>query len=356
MGKHTEYGPERALFRDARSGLKIIRLTHGPAISQNLYFEMCSFTSDDRFVVFASQRYAGRDAPMDLFRCSTDGLVLQQLTELDDLAGVVVSHATDEVFFQSGRQLWKKNILTLEETVVASLPGERCQPSYSLGSIDRAGRLYFSNAKMGEERAQLFKVNTTSGELTVLHEGRLQNHIHVDPTGRHLHFNDYGANGWAPHLIDTDGTNLREYRFRRFAHHTWFGEEGRMQGTLLTPGQGIVLWTEGQEEPEEVASGRYYWHSGCSQDAQWIVSDTNWPKEGLYLIHVPSGVVTYICDPRSSCTHPQWTHPHPSFSPNMKFVLFNSDMTGVGQVYLAVLTDEFLTQAAKGHEGELDLL
>jgi hypothetical protein len=33
----------------------------------------------------------------------------------------------------------------------------------------------------------------------------------------------------------------------------------------------------------------------------------------------------------------------------MRYVLFNSDLTGVGQVYVAELTDEFLAQAASGY-------
>jgi len=33
----------------------------------------------------------------------------------------------------------------------------------------------------------------------------------------------------------------------------------------------------------------------------------------------------------------------------MKYILFNSDMTGIGQVYLAELTQEFLAQAAQGY-------
>jgi hypothetical protein len=33
----------------------------------------------------------------------------------------------------------------------------------------------------------------------------------------------------------------------------------------------------------------------------------------------------------------------------MRFVFFNSDLTGLGQTYLAELTPEFLAQAAKGY-------
>ena len=91
MAKGTVYGSERALLRDARSGLQVIRLTHGPCISTNLYIEMCSFTSDDVYVIIRSQRYAGRDAPSDVFRAKTDGMELVQVTGGHDAgAGCVV--------------------------------------------------------------------------------------------------------------------------------------------------------------------------------------------------------------------------------------------------------------------------
>ena len=81
MARHTEYHPERFIYHDPVSGLRIIRLTHGPCISTNLYFEMTSFTADETHVAFLAQRYAGRDAPFDLFRVRTDGMELLQLTE-----------------------------------------------------------------------------------------------------------------------------------------------------------------------------------------------------------------------------------------------------------------------------------
>ena len=36
---------------------------------------------------------------------------------------------------------------------------------------------------------------------------------------------------------------------------------------------------------------------------------------------------------------PQWTHPHPSFSPDERKVVFASDKTGHPQVYVVELPD-----------------
>ena len=350
MAKGSKYGPERAIMRDTRSGLRITRLTHCASISSNLYFEMCSFTRDDAFVVFISQRGASRDAPWDLFRASTDGLELVQLTDCDDLSGIVASPKTGSAFYLSRGELRRLDILSLEDKPVADVGGLSPAYPFSLASIDADGKSYFAAAVKKDGAGVLFRVDVTSGKLDILFEGGLQNHVHVDPAGRTVYFGDNREDGATEYLIDADGRNLRPYPFQRFAHKTWFGETGRMQGCLLPPGHGIVTFAEGDSAPTFITEGRYYWHSSASADAQWIVSDTNWPREGLYLIHVPTRTVTYVCDPQSSCSHPQWTHPHPALSPRMRYVLFNSDMTGIGQVYLAELTDEFLARAAEGYQ------
>jgi hypothetical protein len=343
------YGPERAIFRDPRSGLRILRLTHYSSISMNLYFEMCAFTPDERHVVLLSQRGAGRDAPWDLMRARTDGMELVQMTEVDHIGGIVVSPPLGAVLYQCGSELRKVDILSLREDTIAHVPGEFPGVCGSLGAMDAAGCSYFGSSQRPDGTAVLFRVELASGVVTELYEGTRQVHIHVDPAGTTVYFAEYDEVRGGPYMIDANGANLRRYCFDRFAHHTWFGETGLMQGCLLPPGHALVTYREGDAEPEVITGGRYYWHSSASDDAQWIVSDTNWPREGLYVVHVPTRTVTFLCDPLSSCSHPQWTHPHPSFSPNMSYVLFNSDMTGIGQVYLVELTDEFRAQAAQGY-------
>jgi len=197
MARGSKYGPERAILRDPRSGLRITRLTHYASISANLYFEMCSFTKDDAFVVFISQRGASRDAPWDLFRASTDGLELVQLTDCDDLSGIVASPKTDSAFYLSRGELRRLDILSLEDKPVADLGGLSPAYPFSLASIDADEKSYFAAAVKKDGAGILFKVDVTSaritdrytgGKLEILFEGGLQNHIHVDPAGRTVYF------------------------------------------------------------------------------------------------------------------------------------------------------------------------
>ena len=349
MAKGSKYGPERAILKDPRSGLRVIRLTHHATISMNLYFEMCAFSADDQYVFFVSQRDAGRDAPWDLFRARTDGLELIQVTECDHIGGIVVSPATDCVFYQCDGEIRKVDIASLKEKTVARTPIAPSGGQTLLASIDAKGKTYFGSCSSEKGIGILFKMDTVSGEISVLFEGEQQGHIHVDARGRTLEFGEFHQGAGTPYLIDADGRRLRPFPFTQFAHCTWLAKSNKMQATLLPPGNAIVTQAEGDERPTVLTGGRYYWHSGASLDGQWIIADTNWPQEGLYLLHVPTRTVTFVCDPRASCSHPQWTHPHPSISPNKKFILFNSDMTGLGQVYLVELTDDFLKQASQGY-------
>jgi hypothetical protein len=244
MARGSKYDPERAIMRDPRSGLRIIRLTHCASISSNLYFEMCSFTKDEAFVVFISQRGAARDAPWDLFRARTDGLELVQLTDCDDLSGIVMSPKTGSTFYMSRGELRRIDVLSFKDEPIAELGGLSPAYPFSVASIDAEGSAYFAAGVKDNGVGVLFKVEVASGKLKVLFEGGLQNHIHVEPDGRTVYFGDNRKDGATEYLVDADGSNLRKYPFSGFAHKTWFGDTGSMQGCLLPPGHGIVTFVE----------------------------------------------------------------------------------------------------------------
>ena len=111
-------------------------------------------------------------------------------------------------------------------------------------------------------------------------------------------------------------------------------------------------------------------------DGTKVLCDTNHPDLGIHLIDVGSGEREFICDSgatnqgsqwktsryalaedfaaaRSAAKSsgnlswmeaatdtvygPQWTHPHPSWSPDEGRIAFGSDRTGVTQVYVCDL-------------------
>jgi len=115
------------------------------------------------------------------------------------------------------------------------------------------------------------------------------------------------------------------------------------------------------------------WHITPNRAGTHVLCDTNHPDIGLHLIEVTTGAGRLLClseassqgtqwrksryalaedfmaaaagasrdralswmeMPTDSVYGPQWTHPHPSFSPDEKRVAFASDRTGHTQVYV----------------------
>jgi Tol biopolymer transport system component len=120
------------------------------------------------------------------------------------------------------------------------------------------------------------------------------------------------------------------------------GPTGRVLTTLDYPRKAIVSIADGEGRPQTIVeSGEvYFWHAGVSEDGQWIVSDSNWPDRGIFLINARTGRVRKLCNDGSSKTY-QMAHPHPAFSPDGSNVVFNSDRYGFPHVFLAKITDAF---------------
>jgi hypothetical protein len=140
--------------------------------------------------------------------------------------------------------------------------------------------------------------------------------------------------------IEPDGSDEKLIgRVDMFGHHTILGRTELVQGTGQPPNRCIWLVEPGKE-PEKIAQGPYFWHSGASFDGEWIIADTSWPDEGLKLIHVPSRHWRTLCHAKAEQEH-AGTHPHPALSQDGRIAVFGSDRTGVPQVYLAHIPDDF---------------
>ena len=65
---------------------------------------------------------------------------------------------------------------------------------------------------------------------------------------------------------------------------------------------------------------------------------------------IASGHLLPLCDTRASCSGPQYTHTHAYMTSDNRHVIFNSDHTGLGQVWAAEIPAGFLDAVENGHE------
>jgi hypothetical protein len=113
---------------------------------------------------------------------------------------------------------------------------------------------------------------------------------------------------------------------------------------LLTTMRGrIVTAAPGDKEATLIADGRSYMHISASPDGRFFVVD-DISTGRLYLGCLATKRVLPLCDTGASSGSPQYTHTHPYITPGNGHAIFNSDRTGICQVYAASIPKELLKQ------------
>lgn len=336
-----EYPWERKFFTDPETGAKIVKLTAFPVVHHKLYFHINQFTPDSKTLVFHSQRGSRREDGQDIYKVNTDGTGLFQLTDDPYVSGPILSYSGKYLYYFSKSVLKRVDIQTFEEDEIAWIKGLNGAGCTSLTFDDR---ILVGEGNSVDGKRVIYRVATDGSAADIISENDMITHTQVEPSEGKLVAFQHGPdaqhrNIW---LMNIDGTDMRPLELPYGnGHWMWIGDSKRIMSNLESSCWGISTYREGDAEPEKIVSdGLTCWHGSCSVDGKWMVTDTNWPDNGIHLICPETKKHAKICNSNSSNCHPQWTHPHPSFSPDTRYVVFNSDETGISHIYLAEVSDE----------------
>ena len=372
----TPYASERIQMIDPETGIKVIQLTSYPIPSTHFKYVWPSITPDNRILLFC-QRSGRRNAPWDMFRCDADGLNLFQLTERTDSMerGGYYGRPPNAMKLDGSSvyTVWDKllcevDVETGNVTELLSL-ADSCPKESVISEIfilSTGKRLYITYAIIGTGKSDTLRVDLETGAIEevdlggplayistgeprlIVKRGHVLSGVKVTKDGSRVCADLENERAfWS---VDEDGNDAQMISPELYAHATVLGSGTDMQGPGLPPHRCIWIGSVGKE-PRKLVEGPYFWHSGASLDGEWIVSDTNWPDEGLQLIHVETGHMRTLCHPHASCDHIEYGHPHPLLSQDGRIAVFRSDRTNVSQVYAAIITDEFRESVIAG---ELD--
>ena len=179
------------------------------------------------------------------------------------------------------------------------------------------------------------------------------------------------------HRMRRDGTGLEclyEHANDEFVvHETFLGHTGDLVFTVWPNKLCRMDWTT--REITTICDFNA-WHIAPDARGTRVLCDTNHPDLGIHIIDVATGQREFVCESgatnqgsqwktsryalaedfaaaRSAAKSggtlswmeastdtvygPQWTHPHPSWSPDEDRIAFGSDRTGVTQVYVCEL-------------------
>lgn len=365
---------ERIEMSDPTTGIRITQITSYPSPSVHMPYDWPSVTPDNQRFILMCQRSSSRMAPYDVFRCDADGIGLVQLTEMPETAGHPALSLTldGKALYAIWRDEHILRSIDMESGEITDLVSlaRHARPTFGVQGIRQPASgdyVFVSYVSYANGGAYALRVDLKSGDVTVCDDIAIAACDHA--TGRLIilkNFMQLGtemrADGSRVYTntnpepmtycsVDESGGDEKHIApVGMFAHSTTLGKLGCIQGPSQPPNRCIWI-AEPEKEPWKLVEGPYFWHAGPSWDGEWILSDTNWPDEGLKLVHVPTRRFRTLCHAHGSQGHAQSGHAHPALSQDGRLGIFTSDRTGTTQVYVARITDEFRESI---RAGELD--
>ncbi len=365
MSKGTISPSEHSIAHDEKTGAVVHQLTSHESINHPAYFLNQSFTGDQKTLIFTSYRRGHAQ----LFELGFPDGEIRQLTDGPAIHPFSPTIApSGEVFFVRGGAVWAIDRESLRERRIADFMGQLGECSLS----PDGSRFVAACRRDGEWGVAIGRTNGLEGEF-----------IPFPRTIIHPQFNPIDP-GWiefaadpAPrmHRVRLDGSDLEclyEHDNDEFVvHETFLGHSSDLVFTVWPYTLKKMDW---QSQRIVTIARINAWHITPNRAGTKVLCDTVHPDRGLLLIDVASGDHTTICHPDASSKGtqwkksryalaedweaarsgaekdkslswmemstdsvygPQWTHPHPSFSPDEKLVAFASDKTGHTQVYVA---------------------
>ena len=367
-GKGSTHPSELREFKDSQTGTHIYQLTDHPSINHNLYFLTSSFTPDQRHVVFTSYRSGAANFYKVKF---PDGEIVQ-LTDGKNIGGYsgIISKSGQRLFYTQGGAVKALDLASLDERTLEDYQGASlgecslsCDEKYIVTAMKRDGKSHIA-------------VTATDGSggkviFTSPNQGIIHPQFHPKRPELIAYSGDPAPRMWTIHRDGTENRQLYRHGNDEFlVHETFLGDKDELIVTHWPYAlRRISLDTLKMQTIAEFNA----WHIASNRAGTKVLCDTVHPDIGLRLVDVATGEHRPICYPQATSSGsqwkkdryalaedwaaaqaedrerslswmemkvdtvygPQWTHPHPSFSPDEKMVVYTSDVSGHSQVYVA---------------------
>lgn len=359
---------ESILETDPTTGAAIRRITSAAAIHHHPFFMIPAYDDAMQWTVFASDR-SGQ--PQIYVEVRATGELLQ-LTDRDDLGdwSIHPSHDGRYVYFTAGNGGWRVEIPSgREEKLIdfgelAQSVGPSGAPGVQMREQGMVGAAMGTTALSTDDRywavkfnvgpmAHLAVLDTQRGHAEVILRRDTIAHLQFCPDDNNLLFyaGPLKDRVWLIHRDGTDNHRLYQRAPGEWiTHETWI--PGTRELTFVDWPHGVRAIQVDSGEERRVCSFNA-WHPVCDRTGTRMVTDTNFPDIGLQLFDPRDGIgaPTLLCHSQASSmgehwagpfpyehgpirvNAPQHTHPHPSFAPDGRYILYTSDRTGHAQLY-----------------------
>jgi oligogalacturonide lyase len=365
MPKGARFSAEWHSFTDPQTQVNVKQLTNYKGHSHHLYFTNSGWYGNK--LVFGSDR----GNRTNLFSLDLGSGEITQLTDLEpanaDFLFASLNPCRAEIYFWHERSLVALNLDTLEERRLYHVPdgyavnmtnvsadGQYvCTGIYedlsSRFAVDLLhGYVGFAEYWQAMPHSQIVLIATDDGRADVVFEEDYWiGHVNTSPTQPHLltychegPWDKIDHRIWGLDLRSGQAWKIREGE--RVGHEYWFadGEHIGYHGYYANGEAfyGRIRYDNSDLVEAPFPGGSNHFHSN---DLNLIVGDGDRQHPHLLLWRFTNGEFE---GPRRVLTHRgtfqvQQLHVHPRFSPDGKHILYTSDPTGYGQLFLAETPD-----------------
>lgn len=354
---------------NAESGAKVMQLTSQSVISVNVHMEQRFASADGRRIAIERQPFG---QPAELWVCDLD---TTRLYRIDAGRAATASFSRNAIYYLTPpprKRLMRLNLGDLSTREIMSIPDDPAPRKLAVSPDERwlvAGPFW--------SRDNLFRldlIELANGKRTMLRElADIPNaHLQFDPgnpgrllaqVNRGSHFTPAagltrlsGPLGATLCLVSVPSGEVTPLPVGLpdtpmiSGHSTWAGRSGRLvfttapgvAGSLLAR-TGVFRLTPGGDKPVQIVSGHRFNHLAVSDDGRFFIVDDH-RTQAIHIGSVETGRFFRLCDSRTRQGKPQYTHAHPYLTPDNRHVIFNSNVTGIAQVYAARIPAGFLQQ------------
>jgi len=318
--------------KDPQTGLEVCYLTDWDEPSRKTYFSNESWTSDDRAVIFLSERGGTDTTPQRVWMAIDGEYVLLTEGEGWHAASFGISRSEDVGYAVRDGQIWRMDLRSGKTSPFAALPFQG-QPTGHL-TCTRSGHV------VGGYRLKrgyyVLAITDERGETqTLMRSDTPLGHVQACPADDRTVFYVHETGGDAVQRTWLYDIELRETRpFFVEAEDDWITHETwDFHGqyiTFIRDPHAIMRGDRTGQSFETVVEGEFH-HCAPSPTDRWIIADRTRTGEILLVEVGTKQVQTLAVGHRATRGE---DHCHPSFNRKGTKVLFTAPMNGRPQVAL----------------------
>ena len=372
-------------FEEFGNGVVVYQATAEEQDVCNIYCETCYCAPDSHCFVFLRFVPAGDNRFVQYVACDFETWEKRIIGETGSHISTTMAGNGKFCYLREGRrsnqELVRIDLMTNESDVIALPDSVPAETKLAISPGER----YLAYSVVLSHAPQLFGINLVdlkTGRIERLHEDPYicNPHHQFEPKeGRFLLVQHnrgcvFAPDGTCEKLVGSEGATLffieipggrvtrpevgPPYTHSISGHETWMGNSGEAILSLNVQqdydyGKGPILGVRPDGSIREVCAPHQANHIGTDAAGRVFAADTYLPDE--IIVGCPTtNKAALVCPARTSYARahsdPAYLtdhHPHAYVSPDLKWVIFNSDRDGVQQVYAARLPEEMMSALEK---------